>query len=305
MKAEWPELSYTDAKDTYETLHLFTQIIGKIKLAKLPWINHSWHVALLVTTSGLTVTDLPDKNKNFRIDFDFIQHKLIIKTSDGDIRQIDLPEISVAGFYSRVLNALNQLDIEVKINTTPNEIENPIPFNKDKLHATYNPKHVENLHNALLKMNNVFTEFRSGFIGKCSPVHFFWGSFDLAVTRFSGREAPKHPGGVPHLPDRVAIEAYSHELSSAGFWPGSDTVPFAAFYSYAYPEPDDYRYSQILPTEAYYDNNLQEFILPYEVVQNAPNPSHKLLDFLQSTYDAAAESGKWDRKSLERKLVFG
>ncbi len=305
MKAEWPELSYTDAKDTYETLHLFTQIIGKIKLDKLPWINHSWHVTLLVTTSGLTVTDLPDKNKNFRIDFDFIQHKLIIKTSDGDIRQIDLPGISVAGFYANVLNALNQLDIEVKINTTPNEIEHPIPFNKDNLHGTYIPKHVENLHNALLKMNNTFTEFRSGFIGKCSPVHFFCGSFDLAVTRFSGREAPKHPGGVPHLPDRVAVEAYSHELSSAGFWPGSDPVPFAAFYSYAYPEPEDYRYANILPAEAYYDSNMHEFILPYEAVQKESDPSHILLDFLQSTYDAAAESGKWDRKSLERKLVFG
>jgi hypothetical protein len=304
MKSEWPELSYNDAKDTYETLHLFTQIIGKIKLAKLPWINHSWHVTLLVTTSGLTVTDLPDRNKNFRMDFDFIQHKLIVKTSDGDIRQIDLPGISVAMFYSNVIKALNQLDIDVKINTTPNEIEHPIPFNKDNLHTTYIPKHVENLHNALLKMNNVFTEFRSGFIGKCSPVHFFWGSFDLAVTRFSGREAPRHPGGVPHLPDRVAVEAYSHELSSAGFWPGSEPVPFAAFYSYAYPEPEDYRYSAI-SEGAYYDSNMREFILPYEVVQKSYNPSQVLMDFLQSTYDAAAESGKWDRRSLERKLVFG
>ena len=303
MQANWPELSYADAKDTYETLHLWTQIIGKIKLTKLPWINHSWHVTLAVTPTGLTTSHIMDGGKHFQIDFDFIHHQLQIATSTGEARNFALADMSVADFYEKVVTALDELEIQVKIHLIPNEIENPIPFNEDKTHKTYNSKHAADLHKALLNAQDVLTEFRSEFRGKCSPVHFFWGSFDLAVSRFSGRKAPKHSGGVPHLPDWVAQEAYSHEVSSCGFWPGNEAVPFAAFYCYIYPEPEGFSGSKIKPAEAYYHPQLREFILPYKAVQQASSPSLTLLEFLHSTYDAAADLAQWDRKALEQEFI--
>ena len=301
MTREWPELSYSEAKDTYETLHLWTQIVGKIKLMKLPWINHSWHVPLGVSPTGLTTYGLTHEDKHFQIDFDLVQHKLKIITDSRLTRMFDLQGLSVAQFYENVMRALNELNIAVEINVLPNEIPNAIPFNKDKIHKTYHPKHATALHKALLNSEYVLTQFRSEFRGKCSPVHFFWGSFDLAVSRFSGREAPMHPGGIPNLPDRVAREAYSHEVSSCGFWPGNEAVPFAAFYSYIYPEPEGFKKAIILPEGAYYNQDLGEFILPYKVVQKASDPHLKLLEFLRSTYDAAADLAQWDRGSLENR----
>ncbi|WP_247233164.1 DUF5996 family protein [Telluribacter sp. SYSU D00476] len=302
MKSVWPELSFEKARATYETLHLWTQIVGKIRLTKTPWINHSWHVTLYVTPTGLTTSTIPDVNKPFQIDFDFHKHQLLIKTSAGEERFFDLQELSVAGCYEKVLSALRQLGIEVDIHPVPNELVDPIPFHEDHAHATYDPQQAAALHQALLRAQEVFTRFRSEFRGKCSPVHFFWGSFDLAVTRFSGREAPKHPGGVPNLPDWVAQEAYSQEVSSCGFWPGSGAFPQAAFYSYIYPEPDGYKQATVQPEQAYYHPQLGEFILPYEVIQRAENPSAMLLGFLRSTYEAAADLAQWDRSALEMNL---
>ncbi|NEU07920.1 hypothetical protein GZH53_06310 [Flavihumibacter sp. R14] len=302
MNRQWPELAYNEAKDTYETLHMWTQIIGKIKLTKQPWINHSWHVTLAVTPTGLTTSGLMHEDKHFQIDFDLIQHKLKVTTNTRLTRMFDLQGLSVAGFYENVTRALNELNISIDINLVPNEVENAIPFDKDKIHVTYHPKHATALHKALLNAQHVFTQFRSEFSGKCSPVHFFWGGLDLAVSRFSGREAPMHPGGIPNLPDRVAREAYSHEVSSCGFWPGNESVPFAAFYSYIYPEPEGFKDFKILPEEAYYHPDLGEFILPYSVVQEAEDPSSKLLEFLRSTYEAAADLAGWDRSTLEKNM---
>jgi hypothetical protein len=295
MKKEWPKLSFADARATYETLHLWTQIVGKIRLVKTPWINHSWHVTLYVTPTGLTTSDIMDADKHFQIDFDFLQHQLQIKTSAGEARTFGLEELSVASCYKNVLAALREFGIQADIHPIPNELENLMPFHKDKTHATYDPKHAAALHQALLQTHAVFTQFRAEFKGKCSPVHFFWGSFDLAVSRFSGRDAPKHPGGVPNLPDWVAQEAYSQEVCSSGFWPGNEAFPFAAFYSYIYPEPDGFKNASIKPKQAYYHQELREFILPYDAVQQADDPSSMLLDFLHSTYEAAAELAQWDR----------
>lgn len=299
MKAAWPELSFAEARKTYETIHLWTQIVGKIRLVKMPWINHSWHVTLYVTPTGLTTSDIMDDDKHFQIDFDFIQHQLQIKTSAGENRSLALKELSVAGCYTKLLIALQELGIQADIHPIPNELENPIPFPEDETHATYNPEHAVALHQALLLVNDVFTQFRAEYKGKCSPVHFFWGSFDLAVSRFSGRDAPKHPGGVPNLPDWVAQEAYSKEVCSCGFWPGNEAFPFAAFYSYLYPEPEGYKKASVKPEQAYYHEELREYILPYEAVQKAVAPASKLLDFLHSTYEAAANLAQWDREALE------
>lgn len=299
MNVQWPELSYAEARDTYQTLHMWTQVIGKIKLSRLPWINHSWHVTLAVTPVGLTTSGMAFDDKHFQIDFDLVQHKLKVITNTRLTRMFDLQGLSVAGFYENVVRALNELNIEININLLPNEVLNPIPFNKDHIHATYHPKHATALHKALLNAQNVLTQFRSEFMGKCSAVQFFWGSFDLAVSRFSGREAPMHPGGIPNLPDRVVREAYSHEVSSCGFWPGNDTVPYAAFYSYIYPEPEGFKEAKVLPEGAFYHAELGEFILPYHVVQQSSDPTAKLLSFLRSTYDAAADLAEWDRNALE------
>lgn len=300
-KEHWPELSYEDAKETYETIHLWTQIVGKIKLTNLPWINHSWHVTLFVTPLGLTTGNIPGENKYFQINFDFLHHHLQVITSKKEEQTFDLRSLSVASCYTSILTSLKEFGIDCKINPVPNEMEAPTPFHLDRRHATYDPKHASDLREALLMANEVLTQFRAAFTGKCSPVHFFWGSFDLAVSRFSGKKAPLHPGGIPNLPDWVAQEAYSHEVSSCGFWPGNSAVPFAAFYNYIYPEPEGFKDSAIKPESAYYDKTLREFILPYQDVRQATNPSKTLLDFLHSTYEAAANLSRWDRNNLETK----
>jgi len=296
----WPELNFKQGKETYDTIHLWTQIVGKIKISKLPWINHSWHVTLFVTPIGLSTGDIRDVDKHFQIEFNFINHQLQIITSSGEIRKFGLKELSVASFYEKIKTELNDLGIDFKINPLPNEIENRISFNKDEKHCTYIPYIATKLHSALLNSNEVFNLFRSEFIGKCSQVHFFWGSFDLAVSRFSGRKAPMHPGGVLNLPDWIVRDAYSHEVSSCGFWPGNEAIPFAAFYSYIYPEPPGFKTASIKPESAWYHIESGEFILPYSIVQQSANPSGVLLDFLTTTYCAAADFANWDRLSLEK-----
>jgi uncharacterized protein DUF5996 len=299
LAASWPELPLASWRDTYDTLHLWTQIIGKIRFARSPWLNHSWHVALYVTARGLTTSPIPDGTRTFQIDFDFIDHVLRISDSDGAQRQFALSGQSVASFYAAVMANLAELGIHVEIDDTPNELPDPVKFPLDRTHATYDPDAVRRFFQILVNADRVFKQFRTGFLGKASPVHFFWGSFDLAVTRFSGRRAPKHPGGVPNLPDAVACEAYSHEECSAGFWPGSGAIDYPAFYSYAYPEPKGYREIRVRPEAAVFSEALGEFILPYAAVRTADDPDKALLEFLQSTYEAAANTAKWDRETLE------
>ena len=297
--APWPELPTAAWRDTYETLQLWTQIIGKIRLARAPWLNHSWHVALYVTSRGLTTSPIPDGVRTFQLDFDFIDHALRLSTSDGAERQLALAGQSVASFYAAVMADLAELGIHVAIDEKPNELPEPIRFSQDNRHASYDPSAVRRFFQILANADRVFKQFRTGFLGKASPVHFFWGSFDLAVTRFSGRRAPRHPGGVPHLSDEVAVEAYSHEVSSAGFWPGSGTIDYPAFYSYAYPEPAGFRTTKARPEAAFFSKALGEFILPYDAVRTAAAPDQALLDFLQSTYEAAAIAANWDRDALD------
>jgi hypothetical protein len=295
----WPQLPTAAWRETYATLQLFTQIVGKIRLARSPWLNHSWHVALYVSGRGLSTSPIPDGTRSFQIDFDFIAHALRISTSDGAERQFALSGQSVASFYKAIMAALGELGIEVAIDEMPNELPDPVKFSQDTQHASYEADAVRRFFQILVNADRVFKQFRTGFLGKASPVHFFWGSFDLAVTRFSGRRAPRHPGGVPHLPDAVACEAYSHEESSAGFWPGSGAIDYPAFYSYAYPEPPGYRATKIRPDAAFFSEALGEFILPYDAVRTAADPDKALLEFLQSTFEAAANAGKWDREALE------
>ncbi len=297
---EWPDLPFNEWKETCATLHMWTQIVGKIRLARTPWVNHSWHVTLYVTPRGLTTSPISDGARTFQIDFDFIDHRVLIETSDGATSTLALGPRSVADFYEELFARLGEMGIDVKINMTPNEVADPIPFDKDRVHASYDADYANRFWRALVGVDRVMKTFRARFIGKCSPVHFFWGSFDMAVTRFSGRRAPEHPGGVPHLPDWVVREAYSHEVSSAGFWPGSEQVPYPAFYSYAYPEPDGFSAAKVGPEGASYDLQLREFVLPYDAVRRAASPDAALLEFFQSTYEAAADSGGWDRASLER-----
>lgn len=299
MDTKWPALSYKESKATYDTLHMFTQIVGKIKLATLPWVNHSWHITLHITPKGFTTQNMPFENKNFKIDFDFIEHQLKIKTDKNEFRSFNLRGISVADFYQKIFEKLDELGIEIKIKPVPVELANPIPFKEDTVHATYEDGQVTAFHIALLRIQEVFMEFRSGFKGKCSPIHFFWGGFDLALSFFSGRRAPKHPGGVPGMPDWVAEEAYCREVSSAGFWTGNEMLPEPAFYCYLYPEPEGYKTAKVLPRGAYYHTTLGEFILPYSIVQQSKNPGGKLLDFLHSTYNIGADLAHWDRDILE------
>jgi hypothetical protein len=298
-QAPWPELPTAAWRDTCATVQLWTQIAGKIRLTRSPWLNHSWHVALYVTPRGLTTSPIPDGARTFQIDFDFIDHALRISASDGAERQFALAGHSVASFYAAVMAALGELGIAVTIDEMPNELPEPIRFSQDNVHASYDGDAVRRFHQILVNGDRVFKQFRTGFLGKASPVHFFWGSFDLAVTRFSGRRAPRHPGGVPNLPDAVAHEAYSHEVSSAGFWPGGGAIDYPAFYSYAYPEPQGFRATKVKPDAAFFSEALGEFILPYDAVRTAADPDKALLDFLQSTYEAAAISAKWDRDALE------
>jgi hypothetical protein len=295
----WPALPYAPWRDSCETLQLWTQIIGKIRLARTPWLNHSWHVALYVTARGLTTSPIPDGARSFQIDFDFIDHVLRIAASGGEQRKLALTAQPVATFYDSVVTTLADLGIDVAINDMPNELPDPIRFGEDHVHAAYDPEAAHRFWQVLRQVDRVFAKFRTGFLGKSSPVHFFWGSFDLAVTRFSGRRAPRHPGGVPNLPDVVAQEAYSHEVSSAGFWPGGGAIDYPAFYSYAYPEPAGFRTTRVKPDAASFSEALGEFILPYDAVRRAADPDTALLDFLQSTYEATADAAKWDRTALE------
>jgi hypothetical protein len=297
----WPALPFDEWKQTCATLHMWTQIVGKIRLTLAPWTNHSWHVTLYVTSRGLTTSPIPHGNNVFEVRFDFIDHELRIIKSDGAIRILRLGPHSVAKFYEEVMNSLTDLDLPVKIDLLPNEVQDPIPFNRDEEHRSYDPEYANRFWRVLVQADRVFKDFRSEFCGKCSPVHFFWGSFDLAVTRFSGRMAPPHPGGIPHLPDAITREAYSQEVSSLGFWPGGDALPMPVFYSYAYPEPAGFAQAKVRPDAASYHGQLREFILPYDAVRGAGSPDAALLDFARSTYDAASTLGKWDRAALEEK----
>ncbi len=301
----WPALpSLDDWENTLETVHLWTQIIGKIRLEQAPWINHSWGSALYVTTRGLTTSPVPHASGAFAIDFDFVEHTLQMSTSDGAERSFDLEPMSVATFYEKTMRTLADLGIEVEIYPKPVELPDPIQaFPDDETHDSYAPDAVQRFWHALVQADRVFKTFRARFTGKVSPVHFFWGAFDLAVTRFSGRDAPTHPGGAPNCPDWVMEEAYSEELSSAGFWPGTG-LGEAAFYSYAYPEPDGYAERNVQPDAAYYLEEMGEFVLPYDAVRTADDPDATLLSFLQSTYEAGADLAHWDRDALEWEPPF-
>ena len=295
----WPELPLAEWKDTYDTLHRWTRIIGKIKLALTPQVNHWWNCTLHVTPHGLTTCAMYYNNRLLQTEFDFISHLMLFETADNPTKTIALRPCSVAEFYQEVMATLRSLGISVAIWTTPVEIPERTPFEQDKKHKSYEPEYVQRFWRILAQTNRVFSEFRSRFIGKDSPVHFFWGAFDLAVTRFSGRPAPTHPG-VPYCARFVMVEAYSQEVSSCGFWPGGGAVNGPAFYAYSYPEPPGFREYSIQPKEAYYNTEMGEFLLPYDVVRTANSSDEVLLAFLQSTYEAAATCGRWDRIALER-----
>ena len=299
--AAWPDLNFASWRDTAATLQLWTQIVGKVRLQLTPWVNHSWQVPLYVTARGLGTSPIPFAEQLLEIEFDFLSQQLLLRTSAGAQRALALEPRSVADFYVRVLGLLHELGVLVSINDLPSELERPVRFAEDHVHASYDAAAAQRFWRVLVASTRVFSHFRSGFLGKVSPVHFFWGSFDLAVTRFSGRRAPLHPGGVPGLPDAVTREAYSHEVSSAGFWPGNDAFPHAAFYSYAYPEPAGFR-ERPVTRGAHYEAKLGEFVLPYEVVRASAAPEDALLEFLSMTYAAAADCGRWDRAALECSL---
>jgi len=301
MEEAWPPLAFSDWRDTAMTLQLWTQVAGKIRLASTPWLNHSWQVPLYVTARGLATSPMPNGNETVEIEFDFIDHSLVGRSSNGAVAEFALQPMAVAEFYHAALSLAGQLGMNVTINPIPNELPSPVPFPDDQLHRSYDAQAAHRFWRALLQADRLFKHFRTAFLGKASPVHFFWGSFDLAVTRFSGRRAPLHPGGVPGLPDRVTQEAYSHEVSSAGFWPGSDQFPQAAFYSYAYPQPEGFAEAEV-PAGATYDASLGEFLLPYDAVRASADPDALVTDFLQASYAAAASLGQWDRAALECEL---
>ena len=299
IAAAWPALPLEAWKDTYATVHMWTQIVGKIRLTGSPKVNHSWHVTLYVTTRGLTTSPIPHDRRTFQIDFDFISHRLVVQSSDGETGGFALEGQSVAVFYRRLMGELKRLNLSMDIYPKPNEIADPVRFDRDDAPRSYDREYAHRFWQILVSCDRVFKRFRARFVGKCSPVHFFWGAPDLAVTRFSGRRAPEHPGGIPNLPDSVTREAYSHEVSSCGFWPGGGPIPHAAFYSYAYPEPAGFAQTPVKPEAAFYSNDLREFILPYDAVRLAASPEDTLIDFLETTYAAAANLAKWDRDALE------
>ena len=297
----WPSLVYDEWKDTLATLHLWLQIAGKVRLRQGPHLNHYWEATFYVTPRGLTSSPIPYRDlRTFAIDFDFIDHRLDVRDCDGGLESFALTAMSVADFYAKLMAALRHLGIDVTIYKKPNEVVEAIPFDEDEKHASYDAAYVHRFWRVLLQADRLFKIFRARFNGKASPVHFFWGAPDLAVSRFSGRKAPPHPGGFPNMPDAVTRDAYSHEVSSAGFWPGSGAIDYPAFYSYAYPEPAGFRSTRVKPDAAFFSEALGEFILPYEAVRLSPNPDQALLDFLQSTYEAAATLGHWERAALER-----
>jgi hypothetical protein len=291
----WPELRLESWQDTYQTLHMWSQIVGKVRLALSPRLNHWWEVPLYVNSSGLTTSSIPYSAGIFEIQFDFIHHKLLIQTSHSTNRTLALAPRSVASFYKEFMGELDSLGIEVKIWKMPVEIQDPVRFDQDTQHASYDPEYANRFWRILVSCDRIFKEFRSAFIGKASPVHFFWGSFDLAVTRFSGRRAPERDRADP-----ITREAYSHEVISAGFWPGGGDIKEAAFYAYAAPEPAGFAQHPIGPAQAFYHPQLKEFLLMYDEVRGAASPRRALLEFLQSTYDAGADLGKWNRKELEK-----
>ncbi|MGD1916274.1 MAG: DUF5996 family protein [Phycisphaerales bacterium] len=294
----WPDITHSSWAETAAALHLYSQVLGKMRLTVSPWTNHSWHVPLYVNARGLTTSLMSHSGVDFELRLDFVNHDVEIETTTGELRRVDLGPGTVGNFYGSVMAQLRQLGIDVEIYTTPSEIADATPFEKDDEHRPYDREAVTRVWHALVSMQRVFNQFRAGFRGKCSPVHFFWGSFDLAATRFSGRDAPPHPGGVPNFPDWVAREAYSHEVSSAGFWPGGNGHD-AIFYSYAYPKPDGFERASVRPDAAAWSDELGEFVLPYSAVREADDPGAALMAFLQSTYVAAADAAKWDRAALE------
>lgn len=298
-RSTWPELPLEAWIDTSATLHLWTQIVGKVRLELSPPVNHWWHVTLYVTSTGLTTSPIPGAHGTFQIDFDFIEHELWIRRSDGVREGFALVPMSVAEFHRLLMDRLDRLDSRPEIYMYPCEVAEPIRFDRDETHRSYDAEYVNRFWRVLEQSARVMGEFRGRFVGKCSPVHYFWGAPDLAVTRFSGRRAPEHPGGVPGLPDEVTREAYSHEVSSCGFWPGSGSIDYPAYYSYAYPAPPGFAEADPGPTEAFYDTDFREFILPYDAVRTSPDPDRMLLHFFQSTYVAAADLGGWDR-AVER-----
>ncbi|HEX4595151.1 MAG TPA: DUF5996 family protein [Bryobacteraceae bacterium] len=291
----WPELPLEAWQDTYGTLHMWAQIVGKIRKTLTPLVNHWWNVTLYVTPRGLTTSIIPYQDRSFDIAFDFIDHKLDIRIANGAAKRLDLAPRSVADFYADLMSTLHSLGIDVKIQATPDEVANPIPFAEDRTHKSYNAEYAHRFWRILVSVDRVFKEFRGRFIGKCSPVHFFWGSFDLAVTRFSGRRAPERPGA-----DAMTREAYSYEVSSAGFWPGGGEIKGPAFYSYMAPEPSDFKTQVVRPKPAFYHAGMSEFFLMYDDVRRAESPDAMLLEFMQSTYEAGANLAKWDRAALER-----
>jgi len=300
FERSWPALPFIGWQDTCATLHMWTQVVGKIRLALEPMVNHWWQVPLYVTATGLTTSPMPYGSRSVQIDFDFCHHAVVITTSDPQRVEIGLAPMPVAEFYERVIGVLRDLGIEVSIWTMPVEVADAVPFEQDRQHKSYDADAAQRFWRALVHTDRVMKQFRAGFTGKVSPVHFFWGSFDMAVTRFSGRTAPPHPGGMPNLGNWVAREAYSHEVSSCGFWPGNGGFGKAAFYSYAYPAPPGFADAPLRPAAAVFDKNLQEFILDYDTVRMSDDPDAMLLEFFQSTYDAAANAGRWDRAALER-----
>jgi hypothetical protein len=296
----WPRLPFEEWRETYEALHMWTQVVGKVKLGMNPSVNHWWHVPLYVSARGLTTSAMHYGDRVFQIDFDFIEHQLFVRESEGRTLSVDLTGVtSVAEFYAQVKSRLDELRIWTNIWTTPVEVENPVPFERDEKYRRYNSEHANRFWRVLSRADNALQTFRSAFVGKSSPVHFFWGSFDLAVTRFSGRRAPEHPG-TPGVADSITREAYSHEVSSAGFWPGGPALPEPIFYSYAYPEPAGFSEAKVGPERAFHHKDFKEFVLPYEAVRTSENHYGDLLKFLQDTYEAAASLGKWDRAALER-----
>jgi hypothetical protein len=295
----WPALPYLQWKDTFETLRLWTQVVGKVRLVQSPWVNHQWHVALYVTARGLATSPIPHGSRIFDVELDFIDHRLRVRADDGRSRDLPLKPRTVADFYAQFMACLDELGLPVTINRKPNELAEAIPFDEDEVHRSYDAEYAQRFWRALAQADRVFKIFRGRFTGKCSPVHYFWGSGDLAVSRFSGRRAPVHPGGAPNMPDALLREAYSHECSSCGFWPGGDNAPYPFFFSYAYPAPDGFANANVRPAGARYDDKLGEFVLPYDAVRESPDPDQTLLDFLQSTYEAAADLGGWDREALE------
>ncbi len=296
----WPDLSQLDLSPTTEALHLWCQIAGKIRLSFTPWTNHSWHVPLYVSARSLTTGLISTGRCDFDIEFDLIADTLIIRDTSGRQKRVALTKQSVATFYANVMQALSDLDIDVHLDPMPCELPQAVPFHSDDVVRVYDGETARAYWRALVQTQRVFHVFRTRFLGKCSPIHMFWGSFDLAVTRFSGREAPPHPGGVPHMPDAVARDAYNREVSSTGFWPGSGSVKAPAYYSYAYPAPNGFAERRVQPDAAGYDAELGEFLMPYEAVRKSKDPDTTLLTFLQSTYEAAANLAHWDRRLLER-----